>query len=87
MYPLESEVSAQVSASGHHIIVESLVKKVVFPHKEPQSRLGTLGRGGAEPRPGADTAGEHTSPRLPACGQLPGSSSELLSDRSMGYPR
>lgn len=44
MYQLESEVNAQTLASGHRIIVGSLVKNLVFPLKEPQIRFQTLDR-------------------------------------------
>lgn len=44
MYQLESEVNAQTLASGHRIIVGSLVKNLAFPLKEPQVRFQTLDR-------------------------------------------
>lgn len=70
MDPLESEVKAQVLASGHHIIVESLVKNLVFP-LEPQSRLQTLGRGRAELCPGnRHRRWEHVDLWLSACAFL-----------------
>ena len=88
MYPLESEVKAHVLASGPHIIVESLVKNLVFPLKEPQSRLRTLGRDRAELCPGnRHRRWAHADPWLSACGQLLESSSKPLSEHSVRWDK